>query len=266
MHPDSENTPVSKAIMSENFTQTEVLNGVGKKMRASFATGKIPFEEVLRCYNFNKKEADAFDAFGMTIMELNLRFRKSHNPLLRNKLQMLISQYNQKSRCSIDQNKLSLQKLEFYLKFALGLGLRKVMKELRTIVRTTDDVEAETVLLLIELELANLTAKKRHDKKERCYERKDLLLMDLSFLLDECGWMHGISYKTGKNASSIVFVYLPDGSQLSWHSNDWHMPRYYDEADFVWDEKACSTLEKLLNFVHERFGIGSELVAFEMPA
>lgn len=243
-----------------------ILSSIGKKMRTAYLAGKATDDEVIRCYNRNKKEADAFNPFGLTVFDLISIKEKTHNTILRRKLEDLIEQHKQKSRCSIDQNKLNLQKLDFYTDTALGMGLRPVMKQLRSIVRTSGNEEAEILLMLMQIEFANLVAKKRHDKKKRCYERKDFLLMDISYLLEDNGWKHGISYTTGKNASCLVYVYLPDGTQLSWHSNSWQMTYYYDEASFTWDGQACSSLEKLLTYAHDKFGIGKELTKFPLAA
>ena len=245
---------------------TEILNGVGKKLRSSFLAGKTTENEIVRCYNRNQKEADAFDPFGLTVFELLTMRDKAHNPLLRTKLDGIIEQNKHKSRCSVDQNKLSLMKLDYYQQTALGVGLRVVMKFLRKRVRYTGDVEAEILLLLMEIEFANLVAKKRQDKKKVCYERKDILLMRLADLLDDCGWKHGISYSAGKNASYLVVVYLPDGTQMSWHCNNWRMTYYYDEVAFLWDGLACSTFEKLLSYAHSKYNIGDELIKFSIAA
>lgn len=245
---------------------SEIYNGIGKRLRSLYLAGKSSEEEVLRAYQRNKKEADAFDPFGLALFDLSTLSANTHNPLLRNKVNKLIEQYKSKSRCSCDQNKLSLQKLDYYCDTALGMGVRGVMKELDKIVRATGNVEAYMLLLLMQIEFANLVAKKRHDKKMFCYERKDLLLMRLSDLLYENNWKCGLSYSTGKTASYLVFVYLPNGEQLSWHCNNYRIINYFEEECFTWDGLPCTTLEKLLAYAHEAFGIGSELVKFSVAA
>lgn len=244
----------------------EIYNGIGKKLRASYLAGKSTADEVLRVYRKNKKEADAFDSFGLSFFDLRALAATTHNPLLRNKLNQLIEQFKHKSRCSYDQNKLSLQKLDFYHATALGMGVRGVIKELGKVFRTTGNVEAYMLSLMIQIEFANLVAKKRPDKKMFCYERKDLLLMRLSDWLYENNWKCGISYSTGKTASYLVFVYLPNGEQVSWHCNNYRIINYFEEEDFTWDGLPCTTLEKLLAYVHEAFGIGCELVRFDVAA
>lgn len=250
--------------MIENVNISDALNGVGKKVRNRYLNGdpSTSTQLVVSMFKRNKKEADAFDPFGWSINDLNSISRNTHNPLLRDKVNLIIEQFTQKSKCSIDQNKLSLQKLDYYLESALGLGLRGVMKELNKIVCSTGNVEAKILLLLMQMEFANLVAKKRHKKKHRCYERKDLLLMQLSDLLYENNWKCGLSYSTGKTASYLVFVYLPNGQQVSWHCNNYRMAGYFDEEDFSWDGQACSTFDKLLAYAHEKYCIGTELAKF----
>ncbi|MBQ4080744.1 MAG: hypothetical protein II596_08690, partial [Thermoguttaceae bacterium] len=50
--------------------------------------------------------------------------------------------------------------------------------------------------------------------------RKSSLLYRLPELLEAAGWRYGINGSTGKNANYVVFVYLPNGEQLTWHCNE----------------------------------------------
>ena len=108
-----------------------------------------------------------------------------------------------------------------------------------------------------ETEFANLSAKKFHKLKNVIYERKSILLEELSYLLHDTGWKHGINYNTGKNASYIVYIYLPNGTQLSWHCNEYQMIYYYPEIQCEWDGQVCMTMEKILNYICTRFNIGT---------
>lgn len=252
--------------MAQYISITEALSGVGKKARASYLVGKMAEKELMLLYARNKKEVDTFSTFGMNFDEIVRESKATHNPLLRNKLLDLIRQHAENSHRSVVQNDISLAKLDYYLDSALGIGLRNVMKELSRVAHSAKNQEAEILLLLMEIEFANLAAKKHHKKKKQCYERKSILLMQLSHLLGEMGWRAGISTTTGKNASYIVYVYLPDGTQLSWHCNDWQMIYYYDDIDCQWDGLACSTFEKLFSYIHEKFGIGTDLIKLKQIA
>ena len=242
----------------------EILNGVGKKMRSAFLAGKLSEKEVITCYTRNKRDADAFDPMGWSIHELIAEEKNTHNPIKRAKLQILIQEHKEKSRASNDQNRLSMLKLEFYRDKALSIGLRGVLRELHKI--SGSNTEAEIILTLLEAEFANLTAKRKNSKKEVIYERKDLLLMRVSDLLYEAGWKCGLSYETGKNALCIIYVYLPNGTQVSFHCTNYLIMDYYDEIECMWDGQPCSTLEKLLDYAHHKFGIGNEAVMYEIAA
>lgn len=238
-----------------------ILIGVGKKLRNGYLNGAISEDVVNAFYKHNKKEADEFDSFGMSLFDLQELKTKTHNPLLSSKLQELILDYKNKITKGHMQNMLSLKKLSFYKQFGLGIGLRNVIKALKNLVKLGEK-EARIVLGLLDIEFANLTAKLRSNKKNLIYERKDILLDRISDMLYDNGWRCGINYNPGKNANYLIYVYLPNGEQLSWHCNDYRMLECYDEIKCEFDGKVCSTLEKLLNYVHKRFGIGMPMEQF----
>lgn len=241
----------------QNEITTEILQGVGKRMRKEYLAGRVKAQKVFECYRHNFKEAEKFSAFGLTIFDFMRLEKETHNPLLRFRLQQCIEEYKAKSRTSIAQNKQSLEKLENYRENALGIGLRKVLSAMKAIVKHGTSIDDEIVLALLETEFANLSAKKLHRQKGIIYQRKTILLKRLADLLAETDWKHGISYKTGKNASSIIYIYLPNGVQLSWHCNEYEMTYYYDEIECEWDGQACLTMEKILGYIHDRYGIGT---------
>lgn len=237
----------------------EILNGVGKKIRNGYLAGNVSAAKVMECYNKNKKEAESFSAFGWTVFELMKFEEETHNPIIKAMLQKSILEHKDKSRYSNDQNKISLEKLEFFRASALGIGLRKVISSMKKVVKETSDIKALVTLMLLELEFANLSAKKLHREKKLIYARKDILLDRLSYLLPELEWKYGISSNTGKNASYIVYVYLPNGVQLSWHSNEYQLIYDFPEIDCEWDGQVCMTMEKILNYIHENYGIGYDV-------
>lgn len=242
--------------MADSITN-EILAGVGKKLRNGFLGGKVPAAKVMESYKRNIKEAEKFSMFGLTIFDLIRMEEETHNPILKAKLKECIELHKAKSRTSNSQNKISLEKLENFRENALGIGLRKVISLMKGIVKKTRDLEARIVLMLLETEFANLSAKKLHRFKNVIYERKSILLEGLSDLLYGTDWKHGISYNTGKNASYIVYIYLPNGTQLSWHCNEYQMMYCYPEIECEWDGQVCMTMEKILNYICTRFHIGS---------
>lgn len=247
----------------ENITN-EILNGVGKKVRNGYLAGKISSNKVIEYYKKNIKEADAFSDYDRTIFELLNIEKETHNPILKIRVQQSILEHKEKSRKSNEQNKLSIEKLETFRTTALGIGLRKVITTLQKIVRQTSDTNAEALLLLLELEFANLSAKKLHKLKEQIYERKTILLKKLSFILPDLGWKYGLSYNTGKNSAYIIYIYLPNGEQLSWHCNEYNLAYCFPEIETEWDGQVCMTMDKILNFIHTTYDIGSSSVCAQV--
>lgn len=88
-----------------------------------------------------------------------------------------------------------------------------------------------------------------------------ILLTQLADLLSETEWRYGISSNTGKNVSYIIYIYLPNGEQLSWHCNEYQMLYYYPEINCEWDGQACMTMEKILNYIGGTFHIGIKEVS-----
>ena len=67
------------------------------------------------------------------------------------------------------------------------------------------------------------------------------------------GWKYGINSETGKNACYLVYVYLPNGVQLTWHCNEYAIYECYPPIDAEWDGQVCMTMEKLLTYISNRF-------------
>ena len=236
----------------------EILEGVGKKIRNGYLAKTVTASKVMEYYRKNLKEANAFSCFGWTVSEMVRFERDTHNPIIKKKLQLAIEVHDEKREKSSNQNKLNLEKLETFRTGALGIGLRKVISRMRHLVKHCSDINAQIVLLLLETEFANLSAKKLHHLKKIIYERKVILLEQLADLLDKAGWKYGISYRTGKNASYIVYVYLPNGVQLSWHCNEYQILYYYPYITCEWDGQVAMTMEKILSYIGDTYHIGEK--------
>lgn len=192
-----------------------ILHGVGKKVRLAFANGKKTKEEVISIYNRNKKEAEEFSVFGYKENEIYSLIKETHNPLLKSKLEQYLKTREDNRNRSHQQNALNIEKLELLKKDACGVGLRRVIKRLKREYKKTKNIETKIVCLLLETEFANLSAKRYNGAKKRTiYDRKVYLLLQLSYYLDIAGWKYGINDDTGKNASYLVYVYLPNDVQL----------------------------------------------------
>ena len=155
---------------------------------------------------------------------------------------------------SSEQNKLSLSNLEHFKETACGMGLRKVIKYLHKLDKVTKDPETRLIRMLLETEYANLSAKQHNGRlKGVIYERKAILLFQMADLLEEMGWNYGINEETGKNASYLVYVYLPNGVQLTWHCNEYAIYDSYPQSDAQWDGQVCMTMEKILTYINNRY-------------
>ena len=247
-----------KAKIMEVIINNEILEGVGKKIRNGYLAKSITANKVMECYKRNLKEANAFSCFGWKVSEMIRYEKESHNPIIRKKLQQAIKTHDVKQEKSNDQNRLNLDKLEKFRVDALGIGLRKVLSQMRKLVKHSSDTNAKIVLLLLEAEFANLSAKKLHSLKEIIYERKVRLLEQLADLLVGTNWRYGLNTNTGKNASYIIYIYLPNGEQLSWHCNEYQILYYYPEIDCNWDGQVCMTMEKILSYIGDTYHIGEK--------
>lgn len=242
----------------ETIINNDILQGVGKKIRNGYFAKTITASKVMECYQKNRKEADAFSCFGWTVSEMIRYERETHNPIIRKKLQQAVEVHDAKQEKSNYQNKQNLDKLENYRADALGIGLRKVLSQMKKLVKRSSDINVQIVLLLLETEFANLSAKKLHSLKEVIYERKVRLLEQLADLLDGTNWKYGLNTNTGKNASYIIYIYLPNGEQLSWHCNEYQILYYYPEIDCTWDGQVCMTMEKILSYIGDTYHIGEK--------
>lgn len=237
------------------MTQT-ILNGVSKKTRIDFLNGLITENVLMKQYERNRKEAETFSIFGYNITDLIATDKATHNPLLKARLHQTIQAIKERQAKSGEQNKLSLEKLCKFRESALGIGLRKVISRMRGISKRNSNTETMLTLLLLEIEFANLSAKMKHlSKRERAkiYERKDILLHRAQPLLEQCGWRYGYNEAAGKNASYIIYVYLPNGVQISWHTNNYYIYKSYPPIDAEWDGQVCMTMEKLLTYIDKEF-------------
>lgn len=201
-----------------------------------------------------QKEADEFNPLGMRIQDLLIESQITRNPILRKKILDLITTWKERNKKSCIQNELSLQKLDQFKNEALGIGLRKVLSMMKKLVRTSQSLEPELITSLLELEYANLEAKRYNgEKKRRIYERKDILLEKLIPILHKSNWKYGFNYAIGKNASYLIFIYLPNDVQLTWHCNEFEIVQQYPYLEDKWDGKVCSTMEKIISYIGDNY-------------
>lgn len=222
-----------------------ILNGVGKKMRNGYLNGQISEDKIRAMYNKNKKEADSFSLFGYRQSEILRILKETHNPLLKQKLQSCLDEKKEINKRSNTQNELNISKLNaFKTNACSGFGLRKVIRYMHNVAKMQKDSNAEILSLLLDTEYANLSAKQyRGHLKEKIYERKTILLYMLA------NRKYGINDEAGKNACYLVYVYLPNGVQLTWHSNEYDLYKHYPVIDDEWDGQVCMTMKKILSYI-----------------
>ena len=233
-----------------------ILNAAGPEMMYGYLTGKYSKNMVMETFGKNKQEADRFSAYGYRHGELAHLLEETQNPLLKEKLQGELRKISRKNKKSRAQNKISLEKLEaFKKKTCCGFGLRDVIKRMRKLSRKTNDPEVKLILLLLECEYANLSAKQHGGAlRGKIYERKDKLLYKLADLLKQQeGWRFGKNYAVGKNAAMVIYIYLPDGEQLSWHINSLSLAKQYPNISDQWDGQPCSSLTKILTYIKNTY-------------
>ena len=229
--------------------ETYILEGVGNKIKSMYAKGEISEKAIEIMYRKNKAEADEFSVYGFKECELAQILNKSHNPLLKDKLKATIEEMKNRSRKTQEQNRINLEKLDSFLVNAAGIGLRPLIKKLHKTAIKKNDFSIQLIGYLLETEFANLSAKRNTKKKQLIYERKELLLNRIPSLISKLGWKYGFNYATGKNACYLVYVYLPNGTQLTWHTNSYDTISKYPLIFDEWDGQSCMTLTKLVDFV-----------------
>lgn len=231
-----------------------ILNGVGKKIRNGYSNGQIPESTVIAIYRKNKKEAESFSVFGYKQNEIESMVKETHNPLLKQKLQECIRLKREISIKSNAQNEVNLAKLDIFKKEACGIGLRKVIKKMSKMAKISKDSETKLLSLLLETEYANLSAKQHNGNlKKLIYERKANLLYQMAFYLKKLGWKYGINDEAGKNACYLVYIYLPNNVQLTWHCNEYDIYKCYPFIDAEWDGQICMTMDKLLSYINNKY-------------
>ena len=231
-----------------------ILNGVGKKMRAGYMNGSVRKKKILSLYQKNKKEADNFSLFGYKQKEIYQMMKDTHNPLLKMKLQSCLEEKQRLNEVSKQQNEISISKLNAFKENACGIGLRKVIKQMKSRIYSQRCIENELILLLLETEYANISAKQyKGRKKDLIYERKNILLHKMAAKLQESGWQYGINDDAGKNACYLIYIYLPNGVQLTWHANNYDLYKDYPLIEAEWDGQVCMTMDKIISYINQKY-------------
>ena len=71
--------------------------------------------------------------------------------------------------------------------------------------------------------------------------------------LQESGWQYGINDDAGKNACYLIYIYLPNGVQLTWHANNYDLYKDYPLIEAEWDGQVCMTMDKIISYINQKY-------------
>lgn len=143
------------------------------------------------------------------------------------------------------KNQILINSLKEKRKNFAGIGTNKAKRRLNKLAKT--DPIAQATRLAIEIEDKNISAKEAFGTfKDRIYNIKASLILDLCLIFKENSWTYGIQEDNTSITFYVIYFEIPGCEQISWH----YMP--LDPKEFpiynkTWDQKENSTLLKLEN-------------------
>ncbi len=238
----------------KRFTINEKLHAIGCEVVTSqYESGRLCDKDINVMWCYSQKHINAFYVNGKMRTDILLELKTCCSPHLRKYWQNVLEDWDNKSYKSLSQNEENFERLQNLEHNACGVGIRRVRHILKNMVRKSHDIESYIILTLIELEYANLKAKLHVGEiRRKIYERKEWLMEKLSWLLENSGWNYGIMTATGKNAAYCLYVYLPNGKQVSFHTTNWQIYKYFPTIECKWDGQRASTMTKLIEYVDEK--------------
>ena len=134
---------------------------------------------------------------------------------------------------------------------ALGIGTRKMKIRLNKI--AVQNIEAKIARMVLEIEDVSTQAKNSSWKyKEKKYFQKQELIEELVEIYKQTDYDYGIQYEENYNTNAILYFELPNGSQVSFHTN-WDEEIHVKKYEKKWDGLVNSTFKKVITFVEEKF-------------
>lgn len=217
-----------------------------------YESGRLCNKDINVMWSYSQRHTNAFCVSGRNKSDFLMEMKTCCDPHLKKFWQNVIEDWDNKSAKSISQNEENFERLEMIEREACGVGIRRLRHILNNMVRKTHDKESHIMLTLIDLEYANLKAKLHVGEiRSRIYNRKEWLMEKLSWLLENSGWNYGITEATGKNAAYCLYVYLPNGKQVSFHTTNWQFYKYFPAITCKWDGQRASTMTKLVDYINE---------------
>jgi len=134
---------------------------------------------------------------------------------------------------------------------ALGIGTRKMKIRLNKI--AVQNIEAKIARMVLEIEDVSTQAKNASWKyKDKKYFQKQELIEELVEIYKQTDYDYGIQYEENYNTNAILYFELPNGSQVSFHTN-WDEEIHVKKYEKKWDGLVNSTFKKVITFVEEKF-------------
>jgi hypothetical protein len=142
-----------------------------------------------------------------------------------------------------------VRQLKYLRETALGIGTRKLKLRLNKLAQ--DDPLAQAARLALEIEDANVTAKRYGPRyADRNYYKKQGLMRDLIALFRREEWLFGVHASDVRPATHVIYFEIPGCEQISFHyTPEERLPEYPKP----WDGKQNSTLLKLIAFLDATF-------------
>lgn len=153
----------------------------------------------------------------------------------------------------IDRNKLKNT-------FCNGLGFKKTKLNLNKLIKKNVPY-AEMLRKAFELEDVNIKTKDcfgwAHDAS---YREKEKLIGELIDVCIRDGVTCGYQNADNYSAKYIIYVELPSGEQLSWHTNYIGLPYKVTKYEKEWDGLVNSSLAKIERYANKMFEENKELL------
>lgn len=132
-----------------------------------------------------------------------------------------------------------------------GIGLHQVKQELAKLGESSE--VAAAFLLALEIEVASRRAKRaKGDHQQRLYREKRARIREMLILCERAGFQVQIEQATDSGQPHVVYVYLPNCEQISWHTA--LDPGFVSKIECPsWDGKKYSALRKLEAGIRKSF-------------
>lgn len=189
---------------------------------------------------------------------ISSNLHKSHN--IKNLLEMSRDQYedslyNLKIYDKLYKQSLKNKKKEYENKYSElksyyeNFATKKLI-DIKTLLKSKNNINSKILLLAIEIEETSILAKHNWRNKNKLYSMKEKLILSLIKLFDNNGLNWGFGESDLNDINSIVYFDSPAG-QLSWHTMiEIDSSELYDKE---WINHKDSTMRRLENYIYKNY-------------